>query len=60
MFYYPNRAQAIKIQKTLETLYDGIGGEYYFGDAAWEYVKNKTGINLKLILEEIANKNFKA
>ena len=55
MFYYPNRAQAIRIQETLETLYEGIGGEYYFGDAAWNYVRDKTGIDLKEILEEIAN-----
>jgi hypothetical protein len=27
MFYYPNRVQAIKIQKTLETLYRGLGHE---------------------------------
>src|SRR5690606_20980698 len=33
MFYYPNRAQAVKIQQTLETLYEGIGGQYYYGDA---------------------------
>ena len=55
MFYYPNRAQAIRIQETLETLYEGVGGEYYFGDAAWNYVRDKTGIDLKEILEEIAN-----
>lgn len=55
MFYYPNRAQAIRIQETLETLYEGVGGEYYFGDAAWNYVRDKTCIDLKEILEEIAN-----
>ena len=54
MFYYPNRGQAIKIQSTLETLYKGIGGQYYYGDSAWEYVKERTGINLKDILEKIA------
>lgn len=54
MFYYPNRAQAIRIQETLETLYEGIGGEYYYGDAAWKYIQKKTGISLKKILEEIA------
>lgn len=54
MFYYPNRVQAINIQKTLETLYHGIGGEYYFGDSAWEYVKTQTGIDLQQILEELA------
>lgn len=53
MFYYPNREQAIKIQSTLETLYKGIGGQYYYGDSAWEYVKERTGIDLKDILEKI-------
>jgi hypothetical protein len=55
MFYYPNREQAIKIQETLQTLYRGLGGTYYFGDAAWEFVKMRTGIDLKAILEQIAN-----
>lgn len=55
MFYYPHRAQAIRIQETLETLYEGIGGEYYYGDAAWEYVLQKTTIDLRSTLEEIAN-----
>lgn len=54
MFYYPNREQAIKIQSALETLYKGIGGEYYHGDSAWKYVKDRTGIDLKNILEKIA------
>ena len=58
MFYYPNRAQAIKIQNTLETLYNGIDGEYYYGDSAWEYVKDKTKVDLKQILEDIAKENF--
>lgn len=58
MFYYPNRSQAIRIQETLETLYEGIGGEYHHGDAAWDYVTEKTRINLKTILEEIAAERF--
>ena len=57
MFYYPNRSQAIKIQKTLETLYMGIGGEYYFGDDAWDYIFNYTHVNLKEILETLAREN---
>lgn len=60
MFYYPNRAQAIRIQETLETLYKGVRGEYYFGDAAWSYVRDKTSIDLKAILEEIANERTAA
>jgi hypothetical protein len=59
MFYYPNRKQAIKIQETLKTLYAGINGEYYAGDDAWKYVKKYTGVDLKSILENIANKKVK-
>jgi hypothetical protein len=50
MFYYPNRGQAIRIQKTLQTLYEGLAGKYYFGDSAWAYIKTKTGVDLKAIL----------
>lgn len=57
MFYYPNRRQAIRIQQTLETLYQGINGEYYYGDNAWNYVLNRTGIDLHSILERIAEEN---
>lgn len=60
MFYYPNRKQAIRIQETLETLYDGVGGEYYYADAAWGYVSDKTKIDLKGILEEIADERAAA
>ncbi len=55
MFYYPNRQQAMRIQQTLETLYQGIGGHYHYGDDAWAYVFDRTGIDLKSILEQIAN-----
>jgi hypothetical protein len=55
MFYYPNRQQAMRIQQTLKTLYQGIGGHYYYGDGAWEYVFERTGVDLKAILEQIAN-----
>ena len=54
MFYYPNRLQAIRIQETLKTLYAGVGGEYYCGDAAWKYIKEYTGIDLMAMLEKIA------
>ncbi len=54
MFYYPQREQAIKIQETLKTIYKGIGGEYYAGESAWNYLKITSGYDLKLILTEIA------
>ena len=54
MFYYPQRAQAIRIQETLETLYQGIGGKYFYGDSAWKYIRELTGIDLLEILKEIA------
>jgi len=54
MFYYPNRTQAQRIQKTLETLYAGVDGEYHYGDNAWEYIQDYTGVDLKEILETIA------
>lgn len=57
MFYYPNRKQAARVQATLKTLYEGIGGEYYSGEAAWSYVFQRTGIDLKQILQEIADTN---
>ncbi len=52
MFYYPNREQAIRIQETLKTIYNGVGGEYYSGDEAWNYIKRMTGIDLYSILEK--------
>lgn len=57
MFYYPNREQAIRIQDTLKTTYKGVGGLYFSGDEAWEFVKNKTHIDLLSILKEIADGN---
>ena len=59
MFYYPNRAQAIRTQETLKTVYAGVDGEYYFGDGAWDFVKKETGIDLLKILEDIAEENTK-
>lgn len=55
MFYYPNREQARRIQNTFETLYIGAGGEYHYGAGAWRYVREYTGVDLKRILETIAD-----
>lgn len=59
MFYFPNRAQAIKIQETLRTIYTGVNGEYYFGESAWGFVKNVTDVDLLGVLKDIAKKNIK-
>ncbi|MEW6378183.1 MAG: ApaLI family restriction endonuclease [bacterium] len=58
MFCYPNRKQAMRIQQTLRTLYHGLGGHYYFGDAAWEYVLNRTNVDFKHILEQLAEEKL--
>ena len=57
MFYYPQRTQAMKIQNALETLYKGAGGEYHSGDNGWKYVENRTGIDLKGILQQIGEES---
>lgn len=53
MFFEPNREQAIKIQANLKKLYEEIGGEYYSGEDAWNYLKKKTGIDLKKLFEKL-------
>ena len=55
MFYYPNRSQAQKIQKTLQTLYHGKNGEYYYADSAWDFILKFTGVDLLKILKQIAH-----
>lgn len=54
MYYYPNRDQAKKAQSVLETLYAGVGGQYYSGKQAWEFIRRYTGVNLHRILCTIA------
>ena len=60
MFYYPNREQAIRIQRTLETLYKGVGGEYYFGNEAWNHLLIKTDVDLRKILMGIVSKRWES
>ena len=57
MFYYPNRSQAVKIQQAMETLYRGLEGQYYFGDAAWSYIHDYTDVDLLLILQKLAHEH---
>jgi hypothetical protein len=58
MFYYPNREQAKRIQKNLERVYIELGGEYYVGERAWDYVQARTGVPLKQILQEAATRRL--
>lgn len=53
MFFEPNRTQAIVIQAKLRKLYEDIGGEYYAGDEAWLYLREKTGVDLKQVFEKM-------
>jgi hypothetical protein len=39
----------------LETTYKGINGLYYSGDRAWDYIKEKTDIDLLKILQELTD-----
>lgn len=54
MFFEPNREEDKKIQRRLKKLYEDLGGEYYSGEAAWKYLRQETGIDLRQVLE-----NFK-
>lgn len=51
MFFEPNRTQAKKIQDNLKRLYDDVGGEYYSGTDAWDFLKKDTGIDLKKLFD---------
>lgn len=59
MFYYPQRTQAKRIQETLKTIYNGVSGEYYAGDDAWDYIFRVSGYDFKAILVEIAESRVK-
>ena len=45
-FFEPSRLQARRIQASLAALYVELGGLYLAGAPAWEYVKNRTGVDL--------------
>jgi ApaLI-like restriction endonuclease len=54
MYYYPNREQARKIQAAIAELYRSLGGLYLAAEDAWQHIKDKTGVDLRAILETIA------
>ncbi|MFV0506985.1 MAG: ApaLI family restriction endonuclease [Bacteroidales bacterium] len=58
MFYYPEREQAKRIQETLKTIYNGVNGQYYGGEDAWDFICKYSGYDLKAILTSIANERF--
>ena len=53
MFYHPNRKQAQKIQLRLKSIYEEVDGEFYVHNDAWEYLKEKTNIDLRNILKKV-------
>jgi hypothetical protein len=53
MLFSPNRKQAMRIQDAIATLYMGIGGAFYRDEEAWEYIHDRTGVDLKGIIESI-------
>lgn len=53
MFFEPNREQAMRIQASLKKLYKEVGGEYYAGEDAWNYLMEQTGINLKEFFDKM-------
>lgn len=55
MFYYPQRKHAKNIQENLAIFYKGLGGQYYAGENAWNFLAKYTGYDLKDILIKIAN-----
>ncbi|SFP70912.1 ApaLI-like restriction endonuclease [Ruminobacter amylophilus] len=57
MFYEPQRKQARDIQQKLKALYMEVGGKYYSGEEAWQYVTNYTGVDLNEILEAISRES---
>ena len=52
MFFLPEREQAKKIQKKLESVYETEGGQYYSGDKAWSFLKKYTLFDLKSFFEK--------
>jgi hypothetical protein len=59
MFFYPNRMQAIRVQQTLETIYKGVGGAYFYGPNAWKHLEELTKVDLHAILVSIAKESLK-
>ena len=57
MFFEPMWPQAIRIQNRIRDAYVEQNGQYYSGLAAWNYVREQTGIDLERIFEEIAEEN---
>ena len=49
----------MRIQQTLKSLYKSVEGEYHYADAAWDYVKDRTGVDLLGILKDLAAERTK-
>ncbi|WP_170528534.1 ApaLI family restriction endonuclease [Ruegeria arenilitoris] len=58
MFFEPLRSQAVKIQSKLRTLYVSEGGAYYSGQDAWDFMVEYANVDLKAIIEEVAQEEL--
>lgn len=52
MFYLPVRSQALRIQEKIVATFKEEGYAYV-GDDAWEYVKDRSGVDLRTLLSEL-------
>ncbi len=59
MYFFPNRAQAMRIQAAIRDLYKANSGFYYSGEEAWKHLEETTSVDLFAILEDIATENSK-
>ena len=57
MFFMPERTQARRIQKQIISIFEDHG-EAHIGEEAFEYVKDYSGINLKLLLQNEFRRNM--
>lgn len=53
MFFKPNREQSQKIQIGIKAIYEELGGQYYAGIDAFNYVQKMTDIDLLKIIKSI-------
>lgn len=53
LFFYPQLYHSKRILDSIVALYQSNGGEYHYGEAAWNYVKTQTEVDLAAILQRL-------